>query len=77
LSIGARVSETQVYLKGIAVCCEAHPTLGTEPQNIRTDGTYFVMPPVSAVRPNTFWKRYFPPSRSLAMVANCIFDVPS
>jgi hypothetical protein len=58
LSIGGRGSETQVYLKGIAVCCDAHPTLGTEPQNIRTDGTYFVMPPVDAVRPNT-WNRQF------------------
>jgi hypothetical protein len=31
-------SEEDVYLKGMAVCCEFHPTLGTEPQNILADG---------------------------------------
>ena len=43
----------EVYLKGMAVCCEVHPTLGTDPQNILTDGMYLVMLPVGAVRPNT------------------------
>jgi hypothetical protein len=47
-----------IYLYGMAVCCELHPTLGTEPQNILTDGMYFVMFPVGAVRLNT-WKRQF------------------
>ena len=46
------------YLKGIAVCCEVYPTLGTEPQNILTVGMYLVMFPVGAVWPNT-WKRQF------------------
>ena len=46
------------YLKGITVCCEAHPTLGTEPQNILTEGIYFVMVPVVAVRAKTS-KRQF------------------
>ena len=49
---------TEAYLKGIAVCCEDHPTLGTEPQNILTDGMYLVMLPVGVVRLNT-WKRQF------------------
>jgi hypothetical protein len=31
------------YLRGISVCFEAQPTLGTEPQNILTDGMYFVI----------------------------------
>ena len=48
----------EVYLKGMAVCWEVHPTLGTEPQNILTDGMYLVMLPVGAVRPKT-WKRQF------------------
>jgi hypothetical protein len=48
----------EVYLRGTAVCCEVHPTLGTEPQNILADGMYLVMLPVGAVRPNT-WKRQF------------------
>jgi len=46
----------EAYLKGIAVWCETHPTLGTESQNILTDGMYLVMLPVGAVRLNT-WNR--------------------
>ena len=42
----------------MAVCCEVHPKLGTEPQYILTDGMYLVMLSVGAVRPNT-WKRQF------------------
>ena len=42
------------YLKGIALCWEVHPTLGTEPQNILTEGIYEVIFPVgAAVRANT------------------------
>jgi hypothetical protein len=44
----------EAYLKGMTVCCEVHPTLGTEPQNILTDGMYLVMLlAVGAVRLNT------------------------
>lgn len=46
------------YLMGMSVCFENHPTLGTEPQNILTEGTYLVMPPVGAVRAKTS-KRQF------------------
>jgi hypothetical protein len=49
---------TEAYLKGMAVCCEVHPKLGTDPQYILTDGMYLVMLSVGAVRPNT-WKRQF------------------
>lgn len=48
----------EVHLKGIAVCCEDHPTLGTEPQNILTEGMYFVIASVGAVGANA-WKRQF------------------
>ena len=46
------------YFKGISVCLEDQPTLGTETQNILTDGMYLVMLPVGAVRANT-WNRQF------------------
>jgi hypothetical protein len=46
------------YFKGISVCLEDQPMLGTEPQNILTDGMYLVMLPVGAVRANT-WNRQF------------------
>lgn len=52
------LSSSEAYLKGIAVWCETHPTLGTESQNILTDGMYLVMLPVGAVRLNT-WNRQF------------------
>ena len=50
--------KTSNYLMGMSVCFENHPTLGTEPQNILTEGTYLVMPPVGAVRAKTS-KRQF------------------
>jgi len=43
---------------GMSVCFENHPMLGSEPQNILTEGTYFVMLPVGAVRVKTS-KRQF------------------
>jgi len=46
------------YLIGMSVCFENHPMLGTEPQNILTEGTYLVMLPVGAVRAKTS-KRQF------------------
>jgi hypothetical protein len=46
------------YLMGMSVCFENHPMLGTEPQNILTEGTYLVMLAVGAVRAKTS-KRQF------------------
>jgi hypothetical protein len=31
----------------------------------------------SGLKPGLEWEAYFPPSSSLAMVANCMLDVPS
>ena len=54
LAVAPAPLSPETYLKGMAVCCEVHPTLGTEPQNILTDGMYFViLVAVGAVRPNT------------------------
>ena len=55
---GPAQSLIEDYLGGAVDCWEAHPTLGTEPENILIDGMYLVMLPVGAVRPNT-WKRQF------------------
>jgi len=38
----AVTSLAEAYLKGMTVCCEVHPTLGTEPQNILADRMYLV-----------------------------------
>lgn len=38
----------------MSVCLEDQPTLGTAPQNILTDGMYWVMLLVGTVRANTW-----------------------